>query len=202
MPSACSRVTNSTSVEKALTEISPFLCTNATLAVLIDSCEARLEPGGSDEASTDGVSDRGGREVPSRTGAVRFPAGLQSDRKCRVTRWLRSQIRRPGSPATFPDIPTPFDEAGAVDLNAFAGFANDRYRPASQRSSSCETTGEFSTLTSAELDAIIRTAAEIGRGRVRVIAGAGSNSTGQAARAGAAGRTGRRRRPTVGRALL
>jgi hypothetical protein len=30
---------DSASVEKALTEISPFLCTNATLAVLIDSCE-------------------------------------------------------------------------------------------------------------------------------------------------------------------
>ena len=30
---------DSTSAEKALAEISPFLCTNATLAVLIDSCE-------------------------------------------------------------------------------------------------------------------------------------------------------------------
>jgi 4-hydroxy-tetrahydrodipicolinate synthase len=40
--------------------------------------------------------------------------------------------------------------------------------------------GEASTLTRIEHDTIVRTAAEIARGRVRVIAGAGSNSTSQA----------------------
>ena len=43
-----------------------------------------------------------------------------------------------------------------------------------------ETTGEASTLTPAEHDNIVRSAVGIARGRVRVIAGAGSNSTSQA----------------------
>ena len=43
-----------------------------------------------------------------------------------------------------------------------------------------ETSGEASTLTPAEQESIIRTAVELARGRVRVIAGAGSNSTSQA----------------------
>ena len=44
----------------------------------------------------------------------------------------------------------------------------------------CETTGEASTLSASERELIIRTAVEIAQGRTRVIAGAGSNSTGQA----------------------
>jgi 4-hydroxy-tetrahydrodipicolinate synthase len=43
-----------------------------------------------------------------------------------------------------------------------------------------ETSGEASTLTPAEQESIIRTAVELARGGVRVIAGAGSNSTSQA----------------------
>ena len=43
-----------------------------------------------------------------------------------------------------------------------------------------ETAGEASTLTPVEHDRIVRAAVEIARGRVRVIAGAGSNSTSQA----------------------
>src|SRR5437899_289541 len=43
-----------------------------------------------------------------------------------------------------------------------------------------ETAGEASTLTPVEHDAIVCTAIEIARGRVRIIAGAGSNSTSQA----------------------
>jgi 4-hydroxy-tetrahydrodipicolinate synthase len=43
-----------------------------------------------------------------------------------------------------------------------------------------ETAGEASTLTPAEQDSLIRAAVEIADGRVRVIAGAGSNSTSQA----------------------
>ncbi|MEA2911630.1 MAG: 4-hydroxy-tetrahydrodipicolinate synthase, partial [Bradyrhizobium sp.] len=44
----------------------------------------------------------------------------------------------------------------------------------------CETAGEASTLTPAEQETIVRAAVRIARGRARVIAGAGSNSTGQA----------------------
>ena len=43
-----------------------------------------------------------------------------------------------------------------------------------------ETTGEASSLTPAEHETIVRTAVAIARGRIRVIAGAGSNSTSQA----------------------
>jgi 4-hydroxy-tetrahydrodipicolinate synthase len=44
----------------------------------------------------------------------------------------------------------------------------------------CDVAGEASTLSSAEQEGLIRVAVEIARGRARVIAGAGSNSTSQA----------------------
>ncbi|MGA7484578.1 MAG: dihydrodipicolinate synthase family protein, partial [Bradyrhizobium sp.] len=80
----------------------------------------------------------------------------------------------------IPDLPTPFNAAGEVDLTAFAGLCARQIKAGVSAILVGETTGEFSTLTSAELDAIIRTAASTARGRVRVIAGAGSNSTSEA----------------------
>ncbi len=59
-------------------------------------------------------------------------------------------------------------------------FANARSKRACAAIVVGETAGEASTLTPAEHDTIIRAAVEIARGRVRVIAGAGSNSTSQA----------------------
>lgn len=88
------------------------------------------------------------------------------------TSWLTGYI---------PDIPTPFDETGAIDLNAFARLCERQIQAGVTAMVVAETSGEFSTLTSAESDAIVRTAASTARGRVRVIAGAGSNSTDQAA---------------------
>jgi 4-hydroxy-tetrahydrodipicolinate synthase len=44
----------------------------------------------------------------------------------------------------------------------------------------CETEGEASTLSPEEQSGLIRAAAEMARGRARIIAGAGSNSTQQA----------------------
>lgn len=88
------------------------------------------------------------------------------------TTWLTGYV---------PDIPTPFDEAGTVDLNAFASLCERQIQAGVTAIVVCETSGEFSTLTSTEFDVIVRTAANIGHGRVRVIAGAGSNSTDQAA---------------------
>src|SRR6202030_2173398 len=87
------------------------------------------------------------------------------------TAWLAGYI---------PDLPTPFDEAGAIDLAAFANLCERQIRAGVSAIVAGETTGEASTLTPVEHDTIIRTAAEIARGRVRVIAGAGSNSTAQA----------------------
>src|SRR5450631_3671534 len=98
------------------------------------------------------------------------------------TTWLAGYI---------PDLPTPFDEAGAVDLKAFARLCERQIAAGVSAVVVCETAGEASTLTPAEQDSVIRAAVRIARGRIRVIAGAGSNSTSQAIeltqRAGAAG---------------
>jgi 4-hydroxy-tetrahydrodipicolinate synthase len=88
-------------------------------------------------------------------------------------------------PATWlagyiPDLPTPFDENGELDLAAFARIFQRQIEAGVSAIVVGETAGEASTLTPAEHDCIIRTAAEIARGRVRVVAGAGSNSTSQA----------------------
>src|SRR5580704_322048 len=80
----------------------------------------------------------------------------------------------------IPDIPTPFDETGAIDLKALAWLCERQIQTGVTAIVVGETSGEFSTLTSAECATIIRTAASTARGRVRIIAGAGSNSTDQA----------------------
>ncbi len=78
------------------------------------------------------------------------------------------------------DLPTPFDEEGELDLAAFARLCERQIEAGVSAIVVGETAGEASTLTPAEHDSIVRTAVEIAHGRVRVIAGAGSNSTNQA----------------------
>jgi 4-hydroxy-tetrahydrodipicolinate synthase len=80
----------------------------------------------------------------------------------------------------IPDLPTPFDETGAVDREAFAELCERQISAGVPAIVVCETAGEASTLTPAEHESMIRTAVEIAHGRGRVIAGAGSNSTSQA----------------------
>jgi 4-hydroxy-tetrahydrodipicolinate synthase len=80
----------------------------------------------------------------------------------------------------IPDIPTPFDENGAIDLAAFTRLCERQIQAGVSAIVVGETSGEFNTLTAAERDALIRAAAETARGRARVIAGAGSNSTSEA----------------------
>src|ERR1700737_4327894 len=89
------------------------------------------------------------------------------------------------NPATWlagyiPDLPTPFDVNGAIDLTAFERLCERQIKAGVSAIVAGETTGEASTLTPAEHEAIVRAAVEIARGRVRVIAGSGSNSTSQA----------------------
>jgi 4-hydroxy-tetrahydrodipicolinate synthase len=89
------------------------------------------------------------------------------------------------NPATWlagyiPDLPTPFDVSGAIDLTAFERLCERQIRAGVSAIVAGETTGEASTLTPAEHETIVRAAVGIARGRVRVIAGAGSNSTSQA----------------------
>jgi len=80
----------------------------------------------------------------------------------------------------IPDLPTPFDEDDRLDLTAFAKLCERQIEAGVRAIVVGETTGEASTLTPAEHDSIVRAAVGIARGRVRVIAGAGSNSTSQA----------------------
>src|SRR3981189_549113 len=89
------------------------------------------------------------------------------------------------APATWlagyiPDIPTPFDEQGAVDLAALAMLCERQIEAGVSAILVSETSGEASTLTTAEQEGIIRAAVKVARGRVRIVAGAGSNSTSQA----------------------
>src|ERR1700694_725452 len=78
------------------------------------------------------------------------------------------------------DLPTPFDEEGKLDPAAFAKLCERQINAGVSAVVVGETAGEASTLTPAKHASIVRTAVEIAHGRVRVIAGAGSNSTSQA----------------------
>lgn len=80
----------------------------------------------------------------------------------------------------IPDLPTPFDDHDRIDLASFARLCERQIEAGVSAIVVGETTGEASTLTPAEHDTIVRAAVEIAKGRVRVIAGAGSNSTSQA----------------------
>jgi 4-hydroxy-tetrahydrodipicolinate synthase len=78
------------------------------------------------------------------------------------------------------DLPTPFDDNDRIDLTAFAQLCERQIEAGASAIVVGETAGEASTLTPVEHDGIVRAAVEIARGRVRVIAGAGSNSTSRA----------------------
>jgi len=80
----------------------------------------------------------------------------------------------------IPDLPTPCDEAGAVDLAAFARLSERQIEAGVPAIVVCETAGEASTLTLPERDSLVRAAVEAARGRIAVIAGAGSNDTSRA----------------------
>src|SRR6478609_11164431 len=80
----------------------------------------------------------------------------------------------------IPDLPTPFDAADAIDLKAFAALCERQVAAGVPAIVVCETAGEAPTLSPAEQELVIRTAADVARGRMRIIAGALSNSTGHA----------------------
>jgi 4-hydroxy-tetrahydrodipicolinate synthase len=81
---------------------------------------------------------------------------------------------------TIADLPTPFDAADKIDMAAFARLCERQIEAGVPAIVVGETAGEASTLTPAEHDSLVRAAVAIARGRIRVIAGAGSNSTSQA----------------------
>jgi len=94
--------------------------------------------------------------------------------------WTDATIADAWLAGFIPELPTPFDDEGAVDLEALAKICERQIEAHAPAIVVCETAGEASTLSQAERDSIIRIAAETARGRLRVIAGAGSNSTSRA----------------------
>jgi len=79
-----------------------------------------------------------------------------------------------------PALPTPFDQAGELDLAAFERLCVRQIEQGATALVVCGTTGEASTLTRAEQVAVVSAAVEVAGGEIPVIAGAGSNSTAQA----------------------
>jgi 4-hydroxy-tetrahydrodipicolinate synthase len=79
-----------------------------------------------------------------------------------------------------PALPTPFDDNGDVDGEAFERLCDLQITCGATALVVCGTTGEASTLTPGEQGELIRIAVAVSRGRVPVIAGAGSNATDQA----------------------
>jgi 4-hydroxy-tetrahydrodipicolinate synthase len=78
------------------------------------------------------------------------------------------------------DLPTPFDDGNRIDWSAFETLCERQIGSGATAIVVGETMGEDSTLGREEHEEIIAAAVDIARGRVAVIAGAGSNATGQA----------------------
>jgi 4-hydroxy-tetrahydrodipicolinate synthase len=79
-----------------------------------------------------------------------------------------------------PALPTPFDDAGELDLPALERLCHRQIEAGATALVVCGTTGEAPTLSRAEHDSVVRIAVQASHGRIPVIAGAGSNSTSQA----------------------
>jgi 4-hydroxy-tetrahydrodipicolinate synthase len=78
------------------------------------------------------------------------------------------------------DLPTPFDERDRIDWPAFEMLCEHQIGSGATAMIVNETMGEASTLTEQEQRQVIRNAVKIARGRIAVVAGAGSNSTDEA----------------------
>jgi 4-hydroxy-tetrahydrodipicolinate synthase len=78
------------------------------------------------------------------------------------------------------DLPTPFDDRDRIDWPAFEMLCEHQIESGATAILVNETMGEATTLTEQEQRQVIRNAVKIARGRIAVIAGAGSNSTAQA----------------------
>lgn len=78
------------------------------------------------------------------------------------------------------DMPTPFDDRDRIDWPAFEMLCEHQIGSGATAMVINETMGEASTLSEHEQRRVIRNAVKIARGRIAVVAGAGSNSTNQA----------------------
>ncbi|MDB5618317.1 4-hydroxy-tetrahydrodipicolinate synthase [Tardiphaga sp.] len=93
---------------------------------------------------------------------------------------MTSALDYPWLAGVIADLPTPFDEHDGIDLIAFARLCEQQVEADVSALLVGETMGELPTLTIDEHDALVRTAVATARGRVKVIAGAGSNATAHA----------------------
>ncbi|WP_294191598.1 4-hydroxy-tetrahydrodipicolinate synthase [uncultured Sphingomonas sp.] len=78
---------------------------------------------------------------------------------------------------SIPALVTPFDDDGAFAEQVYRDFIEWQISEGSSALVPCGTTGEAATLTKEEQFAIVRVCVDQARGRVPVIAGAGSNDT-------------------------
>src|SRR5690242_21682015 len=72
---------------------------------------------------------------------------------------------------------TPFKADGAVDVERLRSLIEYQIAGGVRILVPCGTTGESATMTDEEDQLVIRTTVEVARGRVKVIAGTGSNAT-------------------------
>src|SRR5215510_3266981 len=72
---------------------------------------------------------------------------------------------------------TPFKSDGAVDTDRLRSLVEYQIARGVRVLVPCGTTGESATMTDEEDQLVIRTTVEVARGRAKVIAGTGSNST-------------------------
>ena len=86
-------------------------------------------------------------------------------------------MRTPVFTGVCPALVTPFHESGGVNFEAFAKLIDYQIRGGVSALCVCGTTGESSTMTREERDTAIKFCVEQAAGRVKVIAGTGSNST-------------------------
>ncbi len=86
-------------------------------------------------------------------------------------------MRTPVFTGVCPALVTPFHESGGINFDAFAKLIDYQIRGGVSALCVCGTTGESSTMTREERDAAIKFCVEQAAGRVKVIAGTGSNST-------------------------
>src|SRR5215212_4274687 len=80
---------------------------------------------------------------------------------------------------SFPALVTPFRDE-AFDEAAFRAFVDWQISEGSHGLVPCGTTGEGATLDSGEHERVIASCVEVAAGRMKVIAGCGSNDTRQA----------------------
>lgn len=80
---------------------------------------------------------------------------------------------------SIPALVTPFKN-GAIDRDAFTNLIERQIKGGSTALVPCGTTGESATLSHAEHKEVVELCIQVARGRVPVIAGAGSNSTREA----------------------